>query len=116
MLSPAGPAAQPEKSARRLQQQERVGVNGGSTEAREDRAEAAVWTFFFDCCERDATVVRTSARVRLYAVTVRSRRSFREKPFLSFQHHQVHACCRTDPYKPLHSLCFSNGDELLMSY
>lgn len=108
LLSPAGPVAQPEKSATRVQQQERGGVNVGSTEAHEDRGKAAVCTFTL---LRDATVVRTSARVHLCAVTVHSRRRFREKPFLSFQHHQAHACCITDPYKALNSFCFSNGDE-----
>lgn len=70
LLSPAGPVAQPEKSARRVQQQERVGVNVGSTEAGEDRVKAAVRT-----CTllREATVVRTSADMYLYAVTFHSR-------------------------------------------
>lgn len=70
LLSPAGPVAQPEKSARRVQQQERVGVNVGSTEAGEDRVKAAVRT-----CTllQEATVVRTSADMYLYAVTFHSR-------------------------------------------
>lgn len=68
LLSPAGPVAQPEP-LRRVQQQERVGVNVGSTEAHEDRVKAAVCT-----CTllRDAMVVRTSAHMHLYAVTFHS--------------------------------------------
>lgn len=83
LLSPAGPVAQPEKSARRVQQQERVGVNVGSTEAHEDRVKAAV---------RDATVVRTSAHMHLYLVTFHSCPPLTQKHFLSFQHHRVHTC------------------------
>lgn len=71
LLSPAGPVAQPEKSVRRAQQQERVGVNVGSTEAHEDRVKAAVRT-----CTllRDTTVVHTSAHMHLYAMTFHSQR------------------------------------------
>lgn len=86
LLSPAGSGAQPEKLVRRVQQQERVGVNVGSTEACEERAKAAVCTFYAVARHNGCT------HMYLYVVTVHSCQWFSQSIFFDLQYHQVHTC------------------------